>query len=486
MNLKNFDEDITDVLQNIERLQKRNAKGFCIKSVNWNGLKLRVDSKNKTIYITKFPDSFYTASKTQISKISEIIDKFIAHITTCNLDDGLEDVKILIDKDSEEIQKLYVYEVLATIKALVLEIKKEKQGFYSDEDLTGLKLSFLRNTITIKAYPDCFEKYRNVSTTYQKLQVSFTNLIQSCMKKERHSAIKVRYTELPLAIKEKDGVDRDTAIKNAEFEYRLKHINSNIAFAFKFESNVAKRSIGFSYVPDRIFLNKLKEILHPSYAALFDEVHEFDSKEVYVDAHNGKIHVYDNPKMNEALAYIVNHYCKKKYHVDSFELPHVLIKLMLLGSPTVDIEEISEQLETGSDQERIEQNSIFEEEIFIEHFDHFKITEKVRELSDYVVNNFRFLEYYNYKRNGKKDIIEGDKNRVLINSVISDFSETKGKRTKHLLRFYSTLALQELQKTYLVMFYEFYHQYHIKKIPDDLFTVKKEKDSKGKSLKNKN
>ncbi|WP_155486558.1 hypothetical protein, partial [Vibrio campbellii] len=66
--------------------------------------------------------------------------------------------------------------------------------------------------------------------------------------------------------------------------------------------------------------------------------------------------------MNEALTYLVNHYAKKSYRFEPFELPAVLNKLMLLGSPTVDIEELSEQVEEGTDKDRIEQNSMFDEE----------------------------------------------------------------------------------------------------------------------------
>ncbi len=232
------------------------------------------------------------------------------------------------------------------------------------------------------------------------------------------------FNAVPVPYTEKEGESSKSLIADAELERRIEQINSSIASAFVFKSN-GKAPLRFSYTPDKAFINKVKELLQPNYASLFADLHEFNRETVYVETKDFKINVYDNPLMNEALTYLVNHYAKKAYRFEPFELPVVLNKLMLLGSPTVDIEELSEQMEDGSDIDRIEQNSMYDEELFIDHFNKFKMKWNVRELSEFIINNFTHSESYTHYRNVDRTYVKGDRNTIEVDRIISSFCESK-------------------------------------------------------------
>ncbi|ATI48529.1 hypothetical protein CO725_24215 [Vibrio parahaemolyticus] len=493
MNTDSKRENINKVLKSIKTYKDYTTKNFFFnyKGVTWEGLRIAVNYQKNKIIVKQFPLCFEKASEVHYLHFSKILDKFISHLTTIYLLEDLEKVDFSFDK--EEIEKMYFLEVCANLKKLKIQVNEvdtetnKPKGFFNNQTLEGLKITFnVKNgTITVVQYPDCFEELRTSPVIYQKLQNAFFKAIESCKTKERHNCVRFVFNAVPVPYTEKEGESSKSLIADAELERRIEQVNSNIASAFVFKSN-GQAPIRFSYTPDRAFINKVKELLHPNYASLFADYHEFNSETVYVETKDFKINVYDNHLMNEALTYLVNHYAKKAYRFEPFELPAVLNKLMLLGSPTVDIEELSEQVEEGTDKDRIEQNSMFDEELFIDHFAKFKMKADVRELSEFIINNFTHSQSYTHHRNVDRTYVRGDKNNLELDRIISSFCETKKILKSDLFLHYSTLSYEELRKIYLFMFYEFYHLYHKKKIPDDLFSVKKDNDSNKKAPKKKN
>lgn len=481
-------QEMKRILYSIKKYKKQQNGKYLLgmKGLNWNGLKFSINPEINKIVLTHFPDCF---EKINYNKLSSVVDEFIS---TIQLFDDIEEPFIILG-DNEEIKKILILEICANLKILKKDVSvvdketREPKGFFNNQTLDGLKITFnaKEGTITVTDYPHCFEQLRTSPVVYQKLQNAFFKAIESCKTKERHNCVRFVFNPVPVPYTEKEGESSKTLIADAELERRIEQVNSNIASAFVFKSN-GQAPIRFSYTPDRAFINKVKDLLHPSYASLFADLHEFNSETVYVETKDFKINVYDNPLMNEGLTYLVNHYAKKSYRFEPFELPSVLNKLMLLGSPTVDIEELSEQVEEGTDKDRIEQNSMFDEELFIDHFAKFKMKADVRELSEFIINNFTHSQSYTHHRNVDRTYVKGDKNNLELDRIISSFCETKKILKSDLFLHYSTLSYEELRKIYLFMFYEFYHLYHKKKIPDDLFSVKKDNDSNKKAPKKKN
>ncbi|WP_196357492.1 hypothetical protein, partial [Vibrio campbellii] len=108
------------------------------------------------------------------NKLSSVVDEFIS---TIQLFDDIEEPFIILG-DNEELKKILILEVCANLKILKKDVSvvdketKEPKGFFNNQTLDGLKITFnaKEGTITVTDYPHCFEQLRTSPVVYQKLQ----------------------------------------------------------------------------------------------------------------------------------------------------------------------------------------------------------------------------------------------------------------------------------------------------------------------------
>ncbi|CAH1558418.1 hypothetical protein THF1C08_100089 [Vibrio jasicida] len=371
------------------------------------------------------------------------------------------------------------------IKALKLKLKNGDVKLPDGGNFEGLKIGgrIATSTLVIREYPTCLTSLE-VAAKWGKLKKVIDERLKKIVVETHHLNIELPKLKPPLNNDEEDNLgtllELEEEQRLSERSAMIKHDKANM---FKFRTNQPFPSF-FSYVPDKNFLIGCKAVLHPSFAQLFEDYHRTDSDEVKVTPNQGFIEVYDDPKMNEALMFMVNHYCKRFYHVKPFKMPDVLEKLILFGSPDMEVDDENIPESTG-----VEVDSIYTCPEFSKHFKTHKLNKALnvdeKSLTEYVVQHFTQLSNYNFHKKGNKQTIQYDKNYKAMLEVLRDYCRENRFELEHLLKYYSTISLDETIKTYILMFSRYYEEYHTKKIPDDLFTKKPNKSGKEDAPKNK-
>ncbi|MEL0629940.1 hypothetical protein [Psychromonas aquatilis] len=438
--------------------------------------------KNKIKFIKEKINNVFFEQKEELKEPSEKnetdqldididIDEFLTDMDEFICEDTIFDVESEYEyKTEEEVKVCFAFEEVKDFLNNAKKAFKQREALGKNGkgieienelsfniDITGIKIAFreIPPQITIKKYPD----------DILKLNAAKRKLHQSAIVKPIRKILKpypnIKFVEdLAETIENDNNIPRNELLKTPEKFFK-------IAENFEMPGR-------FTFIPDDVFITFVEKELHQNYSVMFKDFHSYNQSEVVVRPKSGLIDHYENQKMNECLAYLVNKHNLKKYHVNRFVLPPVIHLLILNGEPKKKEKEEGEQPFTVDDGTKIK--SIYKDDIHRTfHLNHpFTEEVNVKDFTSYIVNNVKELCFYNYNTAVSKKNIQFDKNKNIIRSVISNFCEKSNILEKDLFKNPGERQLEDLINTYLILFSKYYSLYHSNKIPDDLFTKKKE------------
>ncbi|MFA0464223.1 MULTISPECIES: hypothetical protein [unclassified Vibrio] len=375
----------------------------------------------------------------------------------------------------EDIEKIGI-----DIKKFVRDVNNGNIKLKHNTTLKGLRVGATSSlgVVVLREYPDSFEEFASIPVKLGQMRTEINNRLRSIVKKYR--GIEFEHPEFV-----KEAIDKDEELEDAinrivieAFEKRQEAAEKDAGTLFKFSSRQIRPS-RVSFTPDKTFVSVCSDVLHSKYYDKFEDYHKYNDDEISLTLPDGNVAHYEDGQMNEALMYLMNRYGKKRYHTKDFEIPDVIGKLILFGSPTLEPDE-----EGNLPDEDLNISSIFLDSSFIEHFKKFRLKVDVNDLTEYVVTHFKTMNFFNFNEKGNKEAIEGDTNIINMRLVLSEYCTVRRIPTEDLFCYYSTMAFDELIKIYLLTFSRYYNIYHEKKVSDDLFTVKKESKQKDNAPKN--
>lgn len=298
------------------------------------------------------------------------------------------------------------------------------------------------NTIKIKRYPFDITNETVAAKRGRKAKALLTP-IKEIMSNEYYSDIEFIVSPLPpipeLDEDDEDLEDRFIRLDRERVEERLKQSKECPENLFEI-NKVQPRPFKFCFTPDDIFITFCERNLNPKYSSLFKEFHRFNKERIEVTCEDlnfkdlnkkhGKIEHYENPLMNEALMYLVNKFCEKKYFVEKFHLPEVLEKLMIYGShkENEDFEEFSME-DFGNEEDDIE--SVYYHEVYNDFHNKFLMKVNAQDFTKSVIEKaFDTVKekpegfcLYNYNYEVTPKNLMFDMNADIVKSVFNEYCD---------------------------------------------------------------
>jgi len=349
-------------------------------------------------------------------------------------------------------------------------------------NLDGFKLSVVEatSTIYIKNYSNYF--MGNSPIVIGNMIKTIEERLDNIVNKYDGVTIEYPYVDMEDFNENEDLQDVPERQANNLAEYKVKKRKEQIALSHShiFDiKHITQRPREFSFIPDISFKNVYTKHLNKTYRQSFDDYYDFRNSKVTIYNTKGKIDHYDDPRMNEGIAYLVNLLAEKCYFVDEYPIPPVLEKLMLFGTPSKNAEELASDLENEVESGEEIQN-IFVNNKFKTYFKKYDLAVDVKEFTTYLVTHFKFMSSYNYHKKGGIESVRYDSNKLKLVEVMTKYCTDNGlgKDSKGLFLMHTRKAETDLIEMYLLLFSEYYNIYHSQNIDDHMFT-KKQGETKG-------
>lgn len=408
-----------------------------------------------------------------------------------------------VESDSDEVQvvedqfKLALSEINAFYKKSKKAYREREISIRKGEDektivienelpfrinLDGFKLSIVEvsSTVYIDNYSNHF--MGNTPIAIGKMIKAIKDRLDNIINKYDGVSIEYPYVDMEDYNEDEELEDVLERQENNLSEYKLKKRKEQIKLSHShiFDiKHITERPMKFSFIPDQSFKNVYTKHLNKTYRDAFSNYYDFRHDEVTIYNTKGKIDHYDDPKMNEGIAYLVNLLAEKCYFVDEYPIPFVLEKLMLFGTPSKNAEELAADIENKKDSDE-EIQSIFVHNKFKTYFKKYELAVDVKEFTTYLITHFKFMSSYNYHKKGGIESVRFDSNKLKFTEVMTKYCTDNGlgKDSKGLFLMYTRKAETDLIEMYLLLFSEYYNIYHSQNVDDHMFT-KKQGETKG-------
>lgn len=454
--------------------------------------------------MSKNKEGFFKKAKTWLSKQFYEQEEYVEPILEFDIEPIIELEKVEPDNEDqiiEEVDEDPFKLALSEINAFYTKSKKayrerevsirkgedEKTTVIENElpfriNLDGFKLSIVEvsSTIYIDNYSNHF--MGNTPITIGKMIKAIKDRLDNIVNK--YDDVTIEYPFVDMEDYNEDEELEDVLVRQANnlAEYKIKKRKEQITLSHShiFDiCHITQRPTKFSFIPDISFKKVYKKHLNQTYREAFDNYYDFRHGEVTIYNTKGKIDYYDDPKMNEAIVYLVNLLAEKCYFVDEYPIPPVLEKLMLFGTPKTNAKE---QVELGVDLENPVEDvdSIFVNNKFKTYFKMYDLAVDAKEFTTYLITHFKFMSSYNYHKKGGVEAVRHDSNKLKLVEVMTKYCTDNGlgKDSKGLFLEYTFKAKEDLVEMYLLLFSEYYNIYHSQNIDDHMFT-KKQGETKG-------